>query len=134
MSTDSTDSALHPDDGHRDDPSPLAAMRLTELLDEVQERLTTVARTQARVQDLLDAFLSVSAGLDLDTTLRQIVEAAARLVDAQYGALGVLRREGGLGAFITVGIDDGLRATMGHLPEGKGILGQLITDPHPLRI
>src|SRR3954468_4681324 len=114
--------------------SSLAGMRLTELLEEVQERLAAVARTQARVQDLLDAFLSVSAGLDLDTTLRQIVEAAARLVDAQYGALGVLRPEGGLGAFVTVGIDDALRATMGHLPEGKGVLGQLITDPRPLRI
>ncbi|GAA4733918.1 GAF domain-containing protein [Modestobacter marinus] len=109
-------------------------MRLTELLDEVQERLAAVARTQARVQDLLDAFLSVSAGLDLDTTLRQIVAAAARLVDARYGALGVLRPEGGLGAFITVGIDDELRAAMGHLPEGKGLLGQLITDPRPLRL
>ncbi|MCZ2812080.1 GAF domain-containing sensor histidine kinase [Modestobacter sp. VKM Ac-2979] len=114
--------------------SPLAGMRLTELLDEVQERLQTVARTQERVQDLLDAFLSVSAGLDLDTTLRRIVEVAARLVDAEYGALGVLAPAGGLGAFITVGIDDELRARMGHLPEGKGVLGQLITDPHPLRI
>ncbi|MCZ2849750.1 GAF domain-containing sensor histidine kinase [Modestobacter sp. VKM Ac-2978] len=121
-------------DGAGEVASPLAGMRLTELLDEVQERLQTVARTQERVQDLLDAFLSVSAGLDLDTTLRRIVEVAARLVDAQYGALGVLAPAGGLGAFITVGIDDELRARMGHLPEGKGVLGQLITDPHPLRI
>ena len=117
-----------------DGASSLDGMRLTELLDEVQDRLSTVARTQARVQDLLDAFLSVSAGLDLDTTLRQIIEAAAHLVDARYGALGVLRPEGGLGAFITVGIDDEQRALMGHLPEGKGVLGQLITDPHPLCI
>ena len=121
-----------PDGTHAD--SPLAAMRLTELLEEVQDRLSTVASTHARVQDLLDAFLSVSAGLDLDTTLRKIVEAAARLVDAEYGALGVLRPEGGLGQFITVGIDEEQRARMGHLPEGKGVLGQLITDPHPLRI
>jgi signal transduction histidine kinase len=109
-------------------------MRLAELLDEVQERLSAVARTQARVQDLLDAFLAVSTGLDLDTTLRQIIEAATHLVNARYGALGVLRREGGLGAFITVGVDDRQRAAMGHLPEGKGLLGQLITDPRPLRI
>jgi signal transduction histidine kinase len=122
------------DAAHPGPESPLAAMRLTELLDEVQERLATVARTQARVQDLLDAFLSVSAGLDLDTTLRQIVETATGLVDAQYGALGVLAPGGGLGAFITVGIDDDLAAWMGHLPEGKGVLGQLITDPRPLRI
>ncbi|GAA4735941.1 GAF domain-containing protein [Modestobacter marinus] len=117
-----------------DAESPLAAMRLTELLEEVQDRLSTVARTQARVQDLLDAFLGVSAGLDLDATLRRIVEAAARLVDAEYGALGVLRPEGGLGQFLTVGIDEAQRARMGHLPEGKGVLGQLITDPRPLRI
>jgi signal transduction histidine kinase len=109
-------------------------MRLTELLDEVQDRLATVACTQARVQDLLDAFLSVSTGLDLDTTLRRIVEAATGLVDARYGALGVLRAGGGLGAFITVGIDRELVARMGHLPEGKGVLGELITDPRPLRI
>ncbi|GAA4311542.1 Histidine kinase-like ATPase domain-containing protein [Klenkia terrae] len=115
-------------------PSPLAGMRLTELLGEVQERLSAVARTQERVQDLLDAFLSVTTGLDLDTTLRQIVEASTRLVDARYGALGVLDPTGGLGAFITVGLDDDVQATMGHLPEGKGVLGQLITDPHPLRI
>src|SRR4051794_10940565 len=114
--------------------SSLAGMRLTELLEEVQDRLSAVARTQARVQDLLDAFLSVSSGLDLDTTLRQIVEAAAGLVDARYGALGVLAPRGGLSAFVTVGLDEGERARMGHLPEGKGLLGQLINDPHPLRV
>jgi len=115
--------------------SPLAGMRLVELLDEVQERLSAVARTQARVHDLLEAFLSVSTGLDLTATLRQIVEAAAGLVDARYGALGVLRADGrGLNAFITTGIDEEHLARMGHLPEGKGVLGQLITDPRPLRI
>ncbi len=119
-------------DGGR--PSPRAGMRLTELLDEVQDRLAAIARTQARVHDLLDAFLSVSAGLDLDTTLRQIVEAATGLVDARYGALGVLRPGGGLGAFLTVGIDEEQAALMEHPPEGKGVLGQLITDPRPLRI
>jgi signal transduction histidine kinase len=114
--------------------SPLSGMRLTELIGEVQERLASVARSQERIQHLLDAFLSVSSGLDLDSTLRRIVESAAELVDARYGALGVLGRHGGLSAFITTGIDDELRAIMGHLPEGKGVLGQLITEPYPLRI
>jgi signal transduction histidine kinase len=109
-------------------------MRLTELLEEVQDRLTTVARSQTRIQHLLDAFLTVSTGLDLEATLRRIVEAATDLVDARYGALGVLAPEGGLAAFIHVGIDDELAARMGSLPEGKGVLGQLITAPYPLRI
>ena len=115
--------------------SPLSAMRLTELIDEVQDRLASVARAQARVQHLLDAFLSVSTGLDLPSTLRRIVESACDLVDARYGALGVLRQGGdGLSAFIHVGVDDETAARMGHLPEGKGVLGQLIRDPYPLRI
>src|SRR3954453_971218 len=114
--------------------SPLSGMRLTELVEEVQERLASVARGQARVQHLLDAFLSVSTGLDLPSTLRRIVEAATDLVDARYGALGVLRKGGGLPAFTHVGIDDALAAMMGHLPEGKGVLGELISEPYPLRI
>lgn len=112
----------------------LSGMRLTELLDEVQDRLSVVARTQARVQSLLDAFLSVSSGLDLDTTLHRIVAAAADLVDARYGALGVLGRGGGLAAFIHVGMDDETARRLGSLPEGKGVLGQLITEPYALRI
>jgi signal transduction histidine kinase len=119
----------------RSSTGSLSGMRLTELLDEVQDRLFVVARTQARVQNLLDAFLSVSTGLDLDTTLRRIVTAATELVDARYGALGVLARGGnGLAAFIHVGIDDETARRLGSLPEGKGVLGQLITEPYPLRI
>src|SRR5919205_669111 len=120
-------------DGGRDG-SALSGMRLTELVEEVQDRLASVARAQTRVQHLLDAFLSVSTGLDLPTTLRRIVEAAVDLVDARYGALGVLRQGGGLAPFIHVGIADELAARMGSLPEGKGVLGQLITEPYPLRI
>jgi signal transduction histidine kinase len=125
------------DAGRTPDPaagSPLAGMRLTELIGEVQERLAAVARSQARVQQLLDAFLAVSSGLDLETTLRRIVETACDLVDARYGALGVLAPQGGLAAFIHVGVDPARAAAMGALPEGKGVLGQLITEPHPLRI
>jgi signal transduction histidine kinase len=130
-----TRSPRHPGRGGPEDGSPLSGMRLSELIAEVQERLTSVARVQARVQNLLDAFLSVATGLDLPSTLRRIVESASDLVDARYGALGVLRQGGGgLAAFIHVGIDEKLAARMGHLPEGKGVLGQLISEPHPLRI
>src|SRR5687768_11284623 len=109
-------------------------MRLTELLDEVQDRLHAVARTQERVQGLLDAFLSVSSGLNLDVTLRRIVEAATELVDARYGALGVLGPDGKLAAFVHVGVAEDLAARMGHLPEGKGVLGELTAEPHALRL
>src|SRR3954469_18928660 len=87
------------------EPAILAGLPLTELLGEVQERLGTAVRPEARVQRLLDAFLSVSTGLDLDVTLHRIVTPAVDLVDARYGALGVLRKGGGLAALFHVGLD-----------------------------
>src|SRR5215213_10085077 len=128
-----TGSQRHPGTSGREE-SPLSGMRLTELVDEVQQRLTSMARAQARIQHLLDAFLSVSSGLDLPSTLRRIVESACDLVDARYGALGVLRRGGGLSSFVHVGVEHELAERLGALPEGKGVLGQLITEPYPLRI
>jgi signal transduction histidine kinase len=112
----------------------LSSMLVAELLAEVQEQLHSVTHAQARVQRLLDAVLSVASGLDLASTLRRIVEAGIDLVDARYGALGVLAAGGGLAAFVHVGIDDDLAREMGALPEGKGVLGQLIREPFPLRI
>ncbi len=115
-------------------PDVLSGMRLDELLREVQERLTEIMATRDRMQGLLDAVLSIAEDLDLDTTLRRIVQAAVDLVDARYGALGVLGPGGGLSRFLHVGIDEQTRAAMGRLPEGKGLLGQLILEPHPLRL
>jgi len=84
---------------------------------------------------LLDAVLSVSANLDLATVLQRIVEAAVELVDAQYGALGVLdETKTSLAQFITVGLDDETRTQIGDLPHGRGILGLLIVDPRPIRL
>ena len=114
--------------------SPVAGVRPAEVSAEVRNGLAAVAGSQHRVQGLLDAFLNVSTGLDLESTLRRIVGAAVELVDAQYGALGVLSPGGGLAAFIYVGIDPETAARMGHLPEGRGVLGKVITDPRPLRI
>ena len=115
-------------------PNLLSGLRLDELLREVQERLAEIAATRDRMRGLLDAFLAVGAGLELDTTLRRIVEAAVSLVDARYGALGVLGPDGGISRFVHVGIDEATRARMGRLPEGKGLLGQLIFDSRPLRL
>lgn len=112
----------------------LSGLRLDELLREVQERLTEMAATRDRMQGLLDAVMAVGEGLELDATLRRIVGSAADLVDARYGALGVLDPGGGLSRFLHVGIDERTRAAMGSLPEGKGLLGQLIVDPRPLRL
>ncbi len=57
------------------------------------------------------------------------------LVDARYGALGVLDESGtSLSQFITVGLDDETYRAIGVLPKGHGILGLLILEPKPIRL
>ncbi|HEU5470802.1 MAG TPA: GAF domain-containing protein [Actinophytocola sp.] len=112
----------------------LAGLRLDELLGEVQERLAEIAQTRDRMQGLLDSVLAVGSGLELAGTLQRIIQTAVELVDARYGALGVLGVGGGLSKFVHVGIDEETRAQMGHLPEGKGLLGELIERPQPIRV
>ena len=68
----------------------LSQLRLRELLTEVQDRIDEIVSTRDRMDGLLEAVLAVSTELELDATLRRIVQAAIELVDARYGALGVL--------------------------------------------
>jgi signal transduction histidine kinase len=72
---------------------------------------------------VLEAVLAVSSGLDLAATLRHIVTAAVDLVDARYGALGVLGEDQSLTDFVHVGIDAPTRERIGTPPTGRGLLG-----------
>ncbi|MFF2253088.1 MULTISPECIES: GAF domain-containing protein [unclassified Streptomyces] len=109
-------------------------LRLDELLDELQARMDEIRGTRDRLNGLLEAVMSVGRELDLPHVLRGIVEAAVILVDAEYGALGVIGDDKKLAQFLTVGISDELRARIGELPSGHGILGELIRHPEPLRL
>ncbi|MFJ9775785.1 GAF domain-containing protein [Kitasatospora sp. NPDC101157] len=116
-------------------PSPLPQLRLDELLDELQARIDAARGTRDRVHSLLEAVLSVGRELDLTQVLRRIVEAAALLVDARYAALGVIGPDGqSLSQFLTVGLSEEEIAAIGPYPTGKGILGELIRHPEPLRL
>ena len=115
-------------------PDLPTGLRLDELLREVQERLSEIVASRDRMQALLDAVLAIGERLEIDSTLRRIVAAATELADARYGALGVLGSGGGLSRFIHIGLDAETLARMGPLPAGRGLLGQLILDPQPLRL
>jgi signal transduction histidine kinase len=86
-------------------------------------------------EQLLDAVLTIAGDLGLETILERIVQAACTLVDARYGALGVIAEEGErLSAFVHRGLDAEAAATIGELPHGRGLLGTLIEHPAPLRL
>jgi signal transduction histidine kinase len=88
-----------------------------------------------RLQALLDAGVAIAGGIELEQILPRLVQSACDLTGARYGALGVLDESGNrLDQFITTGLSDEVRAAIGDLPTGRGILGVLITDARPLRL
>ncbi|WP_282778222.1 MULTISPECIES: GAF domain-containing protein [unclassified Nocardia] len=112
----------------------LSQLRLRELLTEVKDRVEQIIDARDRIDGLVEAMLTVTAGLDLDDTLRTIVGAATELVDARYGALGVRGHGERLTNFIVHGIDERTRTRIGDLPEGHGVLGVLLRQPESLRL
>ncbi len=89
---------------------------------------------QDRKDVLLEAGLTLAAELSLPIVLQRIVDLAAQVTDARYGALGVIGAGGDLVEFITTGLSAKQRRAIGPLPRGKGILGLLIHQPTPIRI
>jgi len=88
-----------------------------------------------RSRMLIEAGLALVSELDLEAVLERIVELAVAITGARYGALGVLgETTPQIERFITQGVTDEERAAIGHLPEGKGILGLLIREARPMRI
>jgi signal transduction histidine kinase len=78
---------------------------------------------------------SVLEQLDTEQVLDRVLDAARELTGARYAALGVLddsRTE--LARFLTRGIDEDQRRVIGAPPTGRGVLGELIRHPRPLRI
>ncbi|WP_369217847.1 sensor histidine kinase [Streptomyces flavofungini] len=112
----------------------LPQLHLDELLDELQIRIDAIRGTRDRLHSLLEAVLSVGRGLEVPQVLQHIVETAVTLVDAEYGALGVIGADGKLDEFLPVGISEELRRRIGDLPSGHGLLGELIRHPVPLRL
>jgi signal transduction histidine kinase len=91
--------------------------------------------TEERTKALVEAGIALSSELSLEAVLQKLVETAATLTAARYAALGVLDPSGSrLERFVTSGVDARTRAEIGDLPSGRGILGVLIRDAHPLRL
>lgn len=73
--------------------------------------------------------------LDLSAVLNGVLETARDLTGARYAALGVLSDDRSeLARFLTSGVDDETHRAIGDLPRGRGVLGELIEDPRPLRL
>lgn len=128
--------------GANDESSRPPPTELDDLLEELQVRIGAVRGTRGRIHSLLEAVLSVGRGLDVSQLLRRITEAAVALVDAEYGALGVIGDDGRLARFVAVAEaeaeaeaeTEGATEALGPPPFGRGLLDELVRDPRPLRL
>jgi two-component system, NarL family, sensor histidine kinase DevS len=101
-----------------------------------EPRVMSMQRLESRRLELLiEAGRALVSMLDLEAVLHRVLETARDVTGARYAALGILdeRRES-LERFLTLGIDEELRTRIGNLPTGRGVLGELIRDPRPLRV
>ena len=130
---------------YRADPGRLA--KALDLYSPVANRLLAVVvraifeedkrvrtREIGQLRTLVKAGMILSARLSLTVVLQRIANMACKVVNARYGALGVLDGKGGLSQFITAGIDENAKRAIGPLPVGKGILGVLVHEAKPLRL
>jgi GAF domain-containing protein len=109
-------------------------LELESTIGELIEQAHKVQAAHRRLRGLLHANGIVVGDLELEQVLHRIVDAAVTLVEAQYGALGVIDTDGHLERFIHVGMSDDVAHEIGHLPEGHGILGAVIDCDGPIRL
>nr|MBN1229852.1 GAF domain-containing protein [Anaerolineae bacterium] len=85
---------------------------------------------------IYEAALTITSELSLPIVLNRIVALARDLVQARYAALGIPDESGSqLVQFITSGMLSDAAPPIGSLPQGKGLLGELLKpEAGPLRI
>jgi signal transduction histidine kinase len=77
--------------------------------------------------------LSITANLQVEEVLQQLVDAARELVGARFAAIGVPDGEGGFAAFVTAGMSRAQLEALGALPRTHGLLGAMLERPEPFR-
>ncbi len=84
---------------------------------------------------LLDVGRELVTELDLGVVLDRVLQTAREITGARFAALGILNEQRNeLEQFLTSGVDEHTQRAIGALPRGRGVLGELIEHPEPLRL
>ena len=91
--------------------------------------------SETELRRLLEVGRALVSEHEVESVLHQVLETSRELTAAHYAALGILdEHKQELERFLFIGIDEQRRRVIGPLPRGRGVLGELIRDPKPLRI
>ena len=78
----------------------------------IHENNDELVAARDQMEQLVRVIVEIGSDLDLDVTLRRIVDAAMELTAARYGALGIRGSEGSLVSFVHAGVDDDSSASV----------------------
>jgi serine phosphatase RsbU (regulator of sigma subunit)/anti-sigma regulatory factor (Ser/Thr protein kinase)/transcriptional regulator with GAF, ATPase, and Fis domain len=114
-----------------------------QLVSRMHEQLDDLVAARDQMEQLVQVIVAIGSDLDLDVTLRRIVDAARQLSGARYGALGMRASDGTLTAVVHNGIDEDTARQLCGFPVGEGLrvddLGShpqaagLLTEGPPMR-
>ncbi|HEX9671305.1 MAG TPA: GAF domain-containing sensor histidine kinase [Thermoanaerobaculia bacterium] len=93
-----------------------------------------LARQNEELLALHRAGLDIHGELALDAVLQKVVDQAAHLLDARYGALSVIDEQDRIESFVTAGVTAEERARIGDPPRGHGVLGVPLREGQRLRL
>lgn len=111
------------------------ARKLNRLLDIENGKMLSWSEKLGRLHEASRSLLTVLAHTSAQTDLLQIgIESLTKLLEARYGAIGILDESGGLKHFVYTGISPKQALEIGHFPEGKGLLGVVIQENLSLRL
>jgi two-component system, NarL family, sensor histidine kinase DevS len=87
------------------------------------------------IRRLLNVGRELVTELELGVVLDRVLQTARELTGARYAALGILNEQRTeLEQFLTSGVEEETKSRIGDLPRGRGVLGELIEHPQPLRL
>ena len=93
-----------------------------------------IAALRERNSSLHAAILRISASLDLDTVLRELVASACALIGARYGMIATVDDDGEIEKFIAPGLSAHERRHMAQWPHRYQFFAHLRDLPGPLRL
>ena len=89
---------------------------------------------EGRLSALGAAMLRISASLDLDTVLHEVVDRARALTGARYGAIATIDDTGAPQDFVTSGFTEEAHRRLEQWPDGPRLFEHFRDLPGPLRL
>ncbi|MCK0175418.1 MULTISPECIES: SpoIIE family protein phosphatase [Mycobacteriaceae] len=92
-----------------------------ELVTRMHEQLDELVAVRDQMEQLVSVIVEISSDLDLQVTLRRIVDGALRLTGAPYGVLAIGATDGSPVSIVSTGLDGVAARRLGGLRVGDGL-------------